>query len=136
MSRSMWILAIVASTGLAAHADEAELSGKPKSAIATSALVGAPLTARVLASSAAAAEGPAPFAGARDPLPALAPSAEAGLRLPQGACESSTSSVCYDLADRRIVVRQAREYMPKLGDLTPESVSLRPNRIIVKYSFR
>ena len=56
-----------------------------------------------------------------------------GLR---GACDVAASDLCYDGADRRIVYRPARQYMPKLDGLTAESVSLRRNSIRFRYSFR
>jgi len=62
------------------------------------------------------------------PLPA-----PAGWR---NACGSSATDLCYDRAERRIVYRPAREYMPKFDGLTAENVSLRRNGIHFKYSFR
>jgi len=56
-------------------------------------------------------------------------------RVAHSACERSAHDVCYDAAEGRIVYRAARGYMPRLGELTPESVSLRRNRIVFKYSF-
>jgi hypothetical protein len=44
--------------------------------------------------------------------------------------------VCYDLAEQRIVYRGAREYMPAMNGLRAESVSLRHNRIVFKYTFK
>jgi len=41
-----------------------------------------------------------------------------------------------DAADGRIVYRAAREYMPKIDGLKPESVSLRSHRLVFKYSFK
>ena len=35
----------------------------------------------------------------------------------------------------KIVYRGAREYMPKIDGLRAESISLRRNRFILKYSF-
>jgi len=55
---------------------------------------------------------------------------------PRGACESSTSDLCYSLADGRIVYRPARQYMPKFDGLTAENISLRRNAIRFKYSFK
>jgi hypothetical protein len=53
-----------------------------------------------------------------------------------GTCQHSGQDLCYDLADRRIVYRPIRQYMPRVDGLTPENVSLRRNAIIIKYSFR
>jgi hypothetical protein len=44
--------------------------------------------------------------------------------------------VCYDALDGRIVYRGARAYMPKVDGFQPESVSLRRNGIVFKYSFQ
>ncbi|HEX3097909.1 MAG TPA: hypothetical protein VHQ02_09330 [Usitatibacter sp.] len=78
----------------------------------------------------------APLAGGRDPWPEIAMREEREMRGPRGSCEYSTRDVCYDVADARLVYRPARQYMPKIGELTPENVQLRPNRIVLKYSFR
>ena len=56
-----------------------------------------------------------------------------GLR---GACDVAASDLCYDAADRRIVYRPARQYMPKVDGFTAESVSLRRNSIRFRYSFK
>jgi len=65
------------------------------------------------------------------PLPA-----QPGREGPRGACERSASDLCYDLADRRIVYRPVRQYMPKFDGLTAESISLRRNGVRLRYSFR
>jgi len=44
--------------------------------------------------------------------------------------------VLYDYVDGRIVFVPAREYMPKLGGLTAEGISLRRDLIRFKYSFK
>ena len=54
----------------------------------------------------------------------------------RNTCGSSAADLCYDRAERRIVYRPAREYMPRFDGLTAENVSLRRNGIQVKYSFR
>jgi hypothetical protein len=40
------------------------------------------------------------------------------------------------MADGRIVYRPVRQYMPQFEGLRAEAVSLRSDRIILKYSFR
>jgi hypothetical protein len=92
--------------------------------------------AKAVASSGPVKPASAPFAVGRDPWPQLALREEQEMRGPQGSCEYSTRDVCYDMADARLVYRPARQYMPKIGELTPENVQLRPNRIVFKYSFR
>ena len=79
----------------------------------------------------------APFmAGARDPILEMLLGTEPAPPGLRGACEHSTSDLCYDLSDRRIVYRPVRQYMPKLDGLTAENVSLRRDMIRFKYSFR
>jgi hypothetical protein len=78
----------------------------------------------------------APFAVGRDPLPQLVRLEEAERLGPRAACENSSGDLCYDLADARIVYRPVRAYMPSVQGLTPDSVSLRRNRLIFKYTFR
>jgi hypothetical protein len=79
----------------------------------------------------------APFATGRDPLPQLMRLDEEESRGgPRGACDYTAKDLCYDLADGRLVYRPARNYMPAVEGLTPESVSLRHNRLVFKYSFR
>ena len=89
---------------------------------------------QVAASVAKSAE--APFRSARDPMPELLLREEQERRLPSGACEYNATSLCYDLADRRVVYRPARKYMPQFDGLRAESVSLRHDKIVLKYSFR
>ena len=122
MFRSIAITATL-SLALAAQAnDGSEISLRNK-ALASAGLVAKPADA--------------PFASGRDPLPQL-------LRLdaqelpgnPRGTCELTTSDLCYDLADRRVVYRPARTYMPSVQGLTPENISVRHNRVVFKYSFR
>jgi hypothetical protein len=131
MRRSTCIAAVLASLGLAAHAADAvvEFPAHTKIADASPAL-------RAIVSSAGFKQANAPFTRARDSSPDLAFREERLLRGPQGACEYSKGDVCYDAADARLVYRPARRYMPKVDGLTPESVSLRPNRIVLKYSFK
>jgi hypothetical protein len=40
------------------------------------------------------------------------------------------------MVDRRLVYRPARGYMPRFEGLRAESVSLRRDRLVLKYSFR
>lgn len=78
-----------------------------------------------------------PFmAGARDPALEILRGTETAHPGPRGACERSTTDLCYDLADRRIDYRPARQYMPQLAGFTAESVSLRRDSIRFKYSFK
>jgi hypothetical protein len=83
-----------------------------------------------------AAHSNAPFRASYDPIPGLLQREDSLVRKPQGACEAHSGDLCYDLADRRIVYRPVRQYMPKVEGLTAESVSLRHSRLTLKYSFR
>jgi hypothetical protein len=97
------------------------------------------MRAKAVAASQPVKPASAPFtavAAGRDPWPQPARHEEKEARGPRGSCEYSTRDVCYDVADARLVYRPARHYMPKIGELTPENVQLRPNRIVFKYSFR
>ena len=78
----------------------------------------------------------APFTAAHDPLPQLMRLEEQEGHSARATCDTSSRDLCYDLADARIVYRPARNYMPSVQGLTAESVSLRRNRVVFKYTFR
>jgi hypothetical protein len=122
--RNVKLFALLVSAAFAAQAhDGVELSMKTKAAAA------------VVSNT----QGSAPFAAGRDPLPQILFEQEMESRVAtknSGTCDYSARDVCYDLADGRIVYRAAREYMPKVGGLQPESVSLRSHRLTFKYSFK
>ena len=129
--RRLWTAALLASLGLPAQAsDGVELSMKSRASAPESALAVAPSGPK------AAVLAPAPFTAARDPLPEILLRDEQDRHGYTSSCQHSTSNFCYDLADGRISFRGARLYMPKVDGLTAESVSLRQNRIVFKYSFR
>jgi hypothetical protein len=44
--------------------------------------------------------------------------------------------ICYDANAGHIVVRPAREFMPRFNGLTPENLSVRHNRVTFTYSFK
>lgn len=141
MRASHGIAALLATLGLSAHAGEGIDFAPKAQAVASAAAVSsaAVSSAPALAPPAAAPHNAlAPFTAARNPLPDLSPAREETkhARGPHGACESPTVDVCYDLTEGRIVFRPARRYMPKLGELEPDSVSLRPNRITFRYTFK
>jgi hypothetical protein len=95
------------------------------------------LRTKALASSSVAPKSDAPFTAGRDPLPQLLLTEELERRGPNGTgCEFSARAVCYDLTEGRVVYRGARAYMPAIEGLTPESLSLRANRVTFKYSFK
>jgi hypothetical protein len=121
MRRSLWIAAMLACLGGFARGEGVDLSVKPKA---------------IAAALAPRSGVPAPYAAGRDGWPDLAAlqsmPAVAGL---QSACDRSMHELCYDAVDGRLVYRGGRNYMPRIGELRPESVSLRRSRLVFKYSF-
>lgn len=123
MMRRLIAMLAAAAAGLPAYGAEGfELSLRSRGQAAT-------------AAPAAVQHRDAPFRTGRDPLPLILLAAELESRGPRGACENVTTDLCYDLTDRRVVYRRARAYMPKIEGLQAESVSLKRDRIIFKYSF-
>ena len=116
------VLATLAAPALAAEGVELSIRSKSMAASVTS---GAP-----------AKSAEAPFRIARDPLPDFFAPEEEQRKGLKSACENNQSSLCYDMVDRRVVYRPARNYMPKFEGLRAESVSLRQDRLVLKYSFR
>ena len=81
--------------------------------------------------------GEAPFARGIDPYADLfSVSTVAAAPLAGSVCERNRHRLCYDAAERRVVYRAAADYMPRVEGLTAESISLRHDRLILKYSFR
>jgi hypothetical protein len=79
----------------------------------------------------------APFVAGHDPLAGIFLREEQERRGPQGTCEAAAIELCYDLAGGRVTYRGARQYMPALGSgLTAESISVRRDAIVLRYSFR
>lgn len=121
--RRFAVLALAASLGLPAFAAEGlELSWRSRGQAAES--------------SSEMRLGDAPFRAGRDPLPEILLRQEMESRLgPRGGCDGAASDFCYDLREGRIVYRRARAYMPRIDGLTAESISVKRDRIIFKYSF-
>jgi len=112
-------LALLAAAFAAQANDGLELAMKSKSMAA--------------ASSVAA---PAPFVHGKDPLPEILMRQESERRsVARGGCDASATDLCYDMAERRVVYRGARQYMPRIQGFTAESVSVRHDRIVLRYSF-
>jgi hypothetical protein len=123
MRRTLVIAVLLASAALPVQASEAvELSAKARSTAVASALL--------------AKQSDAPFRTARDPLPEMLLHEEQEARGPAGGCDRNATALCYDLADRRVVYRPARRYMPQFEGLRAESVSLRRDKLVLKYSFK
>ena len=119
------VLAILATPALAAEGVELSLRSKSLAAAAASATATAP-----------AKNAEAPFRVARDPIPELFVREEEQRKGLKSACENNAASLCYDMVDRRVVYRPARKYMPAIEGMRAESVSLRSDRLVLKYSFR
>ena len=124
--------ALLATWGTAAAAAGEELSIPSKSLLAASSLaVSAAPTKTTI-------EAPFTAARPRDVLPELMLREELAHRgAGAGAgCEASASDLCYDFREARIVYRKARAFMPEIPGLRAESISLRHDRVLLKYSFR
>ena len=123
MRRSL-VVALVASLPFGAWAlDGVEPVLRSQSQAAVAASLGAPRAVE------------APFRTRRDPMPELALRAELARSGRRSSCEHATE-LCYDLAEGRVVYRPARALMPAFEGLRAESVSVRQDRIVFKYSFR
>jgi hypothetical protein len=127
MRRSLLITTVLAALAFQCQANEGlDLSVRSKSMAASAAA----------ATAIPASNAEAPFRTARDPLPELMMREEQERRGVRGSCDANATSLCYDLADGRIVYRGARNYMPKFDGLRAEAISLRRDRIVFKYSFK
>lgn len=135
--RRLISLPVILSLAFAAQAnDTGEISLRSKAlASASSAALSAAPSFSAPAMSAPRHSDPLPASG-RDPLPQLLLLDELDERGPRAACQTTSKDFCYDLAQRRIVYRAAREYMPSVAGLSPEGVSVRHNRVILTYSFK
>ena len=52
----------------------------------------------------------------------------------RSSCEGDRS-VCYDVASGRIVYKPARQLMPDIPGLQRENISIKRDRIVLRYSF-
>ena len=89
----------------------------------------------------AGASGPArnaaaPFVDSHDPFAGLFLREEQERRSPAGTCQAAATELCYELASGRLTYKGARRYMPQVGGLTAESVSVRRDGVLLRYSFR
>jgi hypothetical protein len=64
----------------------------------------------------------------------LAPRQDSHLDPSRASC-SGERSLCYDLDSGRIVYKPARVLMPEIPGLTRENISIKRDRIILRYSF-
>ena len=131
MDRSL-ILAAGLSAALAAHAggtEELSIHAKSLASAAALSLTAAPPLARP-------ADAPFVAARPRDLVPEMLLHEEMERRAPGAGCEASATDLCYDLKEARLVYKPARAYMPAISGMRAESISLRHDRIVLKYSFR
>lgn len=105
----------------AGASDGLELAAKSKSMAGT----GAP-----------ARNAAAPFVASHDPLAGIFLREEQERRGPRGTCEAAATDLCYELTAGRVTYRGARQYMPKLDGLSAESVSVRRDAVVLRYSFK
>jgi hypothetical protein len=73
-----------------------------------------------------------PLAGAPDPE--LIPRHDERLEQSRSSC-SSDRSLCYDATSGRIVYKPARALMPDIPGLQRENISVKRDRIVLRYSF-
>lgn len=77
----------------------------------------------------------APFlAPTGEPELELVPRPDARLEASRSSC-SGDRSLCYDPGSGRIVYKPARALMPDLPGLQPENISVKRDRIVLRYSF-
>ena len=69
-----------------------------------------------------------------EPEPQLIPRHDTRLEQSRSSCNGERS-LCYDQESGRIVYKPARNFMPDLPGLTRENISVRRDRITLRYSF-
>ncbi len=69
-----------------------------------------------------------------EPDPELLPRRDERLEQSRSSC-SSDRSLCYDPTSGRIVYKPARALMPDLTGLQRENISVKRDRIVLRYSF-
>lgn len=119
------VLALTLGTAAASYAGAADsvapkaLQLRPKAALATP----------------AAPHAYAPFVlPTGEPELDLLPRRDERLEASRSSC-SSERSLCYDPSSGRIVYKPARALMPGIPGLTPENISVKRDRIVLRYSF-
>ena len=117
------ILTLVISVGMPALGAEPQvptpaLQLRPKAALVTS----------------APSHTAAPFVLPLAPEPELLPRHDLREEKVRSSCSGSTS-LCYDPNARQVVYKPARAFMPAIPGLRPENISVRRDRITLRYSF-
>ena len=123
MRRTVLVAVLLASLAFSARAnDGVDLSLRTK-ALASAGSIGSIRETSTPASSAG---------DTMPPLPLMGETEQLGVR--NNGC--ANRDVCYDYASGHIVVRPAREYMPRVNGLTAENVSVRHKSVTFTYSFK
>ena len=94
------------------------------------------LRSKALASAATIRETPAPAASGETMMPLLPVMGETESLAARGNSSCTGREVCYDAAAGHIVLRPAREFMPRINGLTAENLKIRHNRVVFTYSFK
>jgi len=112
-------LGIAAAPKVAAAADVKPLELRPKAALAAPAL-----------------HNSAPFVNptSLEPDLDLAPRRDYRQDQSRSSCNSERT-LCYDPGSGRIVYKPARQFMPELPGLTAENISVKRDRVTLRYSF-
>jgi hypothetical protein len=76
----------------------------------------------------------APFVLPLAPEPELLPKHDLRKQEVRSSCSGGTS-LCYDATARQVVYKPARAFMPAIPGLQPENISVRRDRITLRYSF-
>lgn len=71
-----------------------------------------------------------------NPLPDLPNGMDADGRNLSGGCTAGGTELCYDYKERRLIYRPSRNWMPEIGGLKPEHISVRRDSVVFRYSFR
>jgi hypothetical protein len=78
---------------------------------------------------------PAPNAS-RVQIPDIHGSLDNDGRAFSGACNASSTELCYDPKSGRIVYKGTRNWMPEVSGMKAEHISVRKDRVEFRYSFR
>jgi hypothetical protein len=109
------------SEGFEAAAQSAPLKLRPKAAIVTGV---------------APPRSPAPFVSAvREPELELVTRPHDDRAEARGWSCSGSNALCYDPASGRVVYKPARNYMPDIPGFTRENISVKRDRVVLRYSF-